>query len=93
MKTMMIFPVFLAGCAAAPVAPPVAVPVYLPCVKSVPVRPAYEFGKLTVAAGDGEKILALARDYPRGRKYEGELEAVIEGCNVAQPSPPTAQKQ
>ena len=76
-----IFAVLLAGCASAPPAPVEAlVPVYVSCVTAVPPRPDYEFGKLTLAASDGEKILALARDWPRGRKYEGELEAVIEGC-------------
>jgi len=25
-------------------------------------------------------VLALARDWPRARKYEGELEAVVAGC-------------
>lgn len=63
-----------------PVAQEVQIPVYTSCVKSTPARPDYEFSKLTPAASDGEKVLALARDWPRGRKYEGELEAVIEGC-------------
>lgn len=54
--------------------------VLVPCVGAVPVRPDCEFAKLTPAATDGEKVLALARDWPRTRKYEGELEAVIEGC-------------
>ena len=29
---------------------------------------------------DGEIVLALARNWARGRKYEGELEVVIAGC-------------
>ncbi|MET3135277.1 hypothetical protein AAKU55_005585 [Oxalobacteraceae bacterium GrIS 1.11] len=92
--TMPLLAVLLAGCAGAPPAiQEVKVPVFVPCVLSVPSRPDFEFGKLTLAASDGEKILALARDWPRGRKYEGELEAVIEGCNVARPSPPASQKQ
>ena len=71
----------LAGCGSAPLAPQrVEVPVFAPCVKVVPQRPAYEFDQLTPAATDGEIVLALARDWPRGRKYEGELEAVIAGC-------------
>ncbi len=71
----------LAGCASAPPAVQrVEVPVFTPCVKVVPQRPAYEFGQLTPAATDGEIVLALARDWPRGRKYEGELEAVVAGC-------------
>ena len=92
--TMLLWAVLLGGCAGAPpVIQEVKVPVSVPCVLSVPSRPDFEFGKLTLVASDGEKILALARDWPRGRKYEGELEAVIEGCNVAQPSPPISQKQ
>ena len=71
----------LAGCASAPPAPVrVEIPVFTPCVKSVPQRPAYEFDQLAPAATDGEIVLALARDWPRGRKYEGEMEAVIAGC-------------
>lgn len=81
MRTMMILALLLAGCASAPpVTQTVEVPVYTPCVKAVPVRPDYEFGKLGPAATDGEKVLALARDWPRGRKYEGLLEAALAGC-------------
>lgn len=73
--------VLLTGCASAPSVPQlVEVPVFTPCVKSVPQRPAYEFDKLTSTATDGEIVLALARDWPRGREYEGVLEAVIAGC-------------
>lgn len=71
----------LAGCASpAPMTQPVEVPVYVPCVNERPQRPAYEFDKLDAGASDGRKILALARDWARGRKYEGELEAVVAGC-------------
>lgn len=71
----------LAGCGSAPLAPQrVEVPVFTPCVKVAPKRPAYEFDQLAPQATDGEIVLALARDWPRGRKYEGELEAVIAGC-------------
>lgn len=71
----------LAGCSAAPpITQRVDVPVYTPCVKAVPVRPDYEFGKMSITDTDGDKVLALARDWPRGRKYEGELEAIIAGC-------------
>ena len=73
--------VLLTGCASAPPATvEVRVPVLVSCVTTVPARPDYEFGKLTLAASEGEKVLALARDWPRARKYEGELEAVIAGC-------------
>ncbi|MGK5049943.1 hypothetical protein [Janthinobacterium sp. RB2P8] len=71
----------LAGCASAPPAVQrVEIPIFTPCVKSVPQRPAYEFDQLAPAATDGEIVLALARDWPRGRKYEVELEAAIAGC-------------
>ena len=71
----------LAGCGSAPLAPQlVEIPVFTPCVKSMPQRPAYEFDQLTPEATDGEIVLALARDWPRGRKYEVEVEAAIAGC-------------
>ena len=71
----------LSGWGSAPLAPQrVEVPVFTPCVKVVPQRPVYEFDQLAPAATDGEIVLALARDWPRGRKYEGEMEAVIAGC-------------
>lgn len=71
----------LAGCGTAqPATQIVEVPVHTPCVKDVPPAPAYEFDKLPVDASDGAKVLALARDWVRGRKYEGELHAALEGC-------------
>ena len=72
---------FLAGCGTAP-SPTltVYVPVHTSCVKGVPPAPEYEFDKLPLDASAGEKILALARDWPRGRRYEGELVAVLAGC-------------
>ena len=71
----------LAGCASAPPAlQRVEIPVFTPCVKSVPQRPGYEFDKLPSTATDGEIVLALARDWPRGRTYEALLEAIVEGC-------------
>lgn len=39
----------------------------------------YEPDRLALAAADGDFVAARARDWPRGRKYEVELEAVIEG--------------
>lgn len=79
---VMLAAVLLTGCASPPPATQrVDVPVYVPCVKERPQRPAYEFDKLPEDASDGRKIMALARDWPRGRKYEGELEAVIAGCH------------
>ena len=79
MKWMLVL--VLAGCGSAPLAPQlVEIPVFTPCVMSMPQRPAYEFDQLTPVATDGEIVLALARDWPRGREYEGELEAVVAGC-------------
>lgn len=79
MKWMLVL--LLAGCGSAPLAPQrIEVPVFTPCVEMVPKRPAYEFDQLAPAAEDGEIVLALARDWPRGRKYEVELEAIIAGC-------------
>jgi hypothetical protein len=77
-----IFAVLLAGCAGTPrpATQIVEVPVFTPCVKTVPARPDYEFAKLSLDAADGEKVLALARDWPRAMKYGGDLEAVIAGC-------------
>jgi hypothetical protein len=72
----------LASCSAAPVpaAQIVQVPVAVSCVQRPPLRPVYEFDQLPATASDGDKILALVRDWARYRKYAGELEAVIEGC-------------
>ncbi|KAB8042540.1 hypothetical protein [Janthinobacterium aquaticum] len=73
--------VLLAGCASVPPAPVhVEVPVVVPCIGEVPQRPVYEFDQLPASAADGEIILALARDWTRGRAYEGVLEAVVAGC-------------
>ena len=89
MKWMLVL--MLAGCGSAPLAPQrVEVPVFTPCVKVVPQRPAYEFDQLAPAATDGEMVLALARDWPRGRTYESQLEAIIEGC-LSVASPPSVQ--
>ncbi|MRW89241.1 hypothetical protein GJ699_04525 [Duganella sp. FT80W] len=81
---LVIGAALLVGCAGtrAPVTQQVDVPVAVSCVKSdkVPAKPVYEFDKLTAESSDGAKVLALANDWPRARKYEGELEAVIAGC-------------
>lgn len=71
-KFTILCAVLLAGCATTPPMPiRVDVPVMVSCIGAVPVRPAYEFDKLALVATHGEKILALARDWTRGRKYEG----------------------
>lgn len=78
---LAILSVLLAGCASTPPAlQRVEVPVMVPCVGDVPQRPEYEFDRLSASATDGEIILALARDWTRGRKYESGLEAAIAGC-------------
>lgn len=79
MKWMLVL--MLVGCASAPLVPQrVEVPVFIPCVKTASQRPVYEFDQLAPSSTDGDIILALARDWPRSKKYEGELEAIIEGC-------------
>ena len=74
----------LAGCGTtpAPAIQRVDVPVPISCVKAedVPKRPDFAVEKLAPTASAGEKVLALASDWPLGRKYEGQLEAVIAGC-------------
>jgi hypothetical protein len=73
----------LSGCASAPpTTQTVEIPVYVACLKEVdvPAAPTFEFDRLQPGAADGEKILALARDWPRGRAYEAQLRAAIEGC-------------
>ena len=83
MKAMLMMAALLTGCANAPPATQtVEIPVYTPCLKEadVPAAPLYEFDRLQPGAADGEKVLALARDWPRGRKYESLLRAAIEGC-------------
>lgn len=74
----------LGGCGTtpAPATQRVDVPVPVSCVRAVdvPKRPDFAVEKLTAAASDGEKVLALASDWPRGRKYELQLEAVLAGC-------------
>ena len=90
-KLALLYVMLLAGCGSVPLAPQlVEIPVFTPCVKSMPQRPVYEFDQLTPAATDGEIVLALARDWQRGRKYESELEAIIEGC-LSVASPPSVQ--
>lgn len=78
----------LVGCASAPpTTQRVEVPVITPCVMTVPARPAFEFDQLPLTASEGEKVLALARDWVRGRKYEVQLEAVVAGCAGSESDP------
>ena len=52
------------------------------CIDSakVPLAPPIKFSALTPAATSGDKVLALADDWLTGLTYEGQLEAVIDGC-------------
>lgn len=80
-KLALVCVILLAGCASSPPATVrVEVPVMVPCVGELPPRPAYEFDKLPTTAVDGEIVLALVRDWTRGRKYEVALETVVAGC-------------
>lgn len=80
-KLAFLCATLLAGCSTAPPAPVrVEVPVMVPCIGEVPPRPDYEFDKLPATAMSGEIILALGRDWPRGRAYEASLEAILNGC-------------
>lgn len=76
--------VLLASCSSmpAPATRRVDVPVAVSCVKAsgVPKRPEYDVEKLVPSSSDGDKVLAFARDWPVGRKYEDLLEAAIAGC-------------
>jgi len=77
----IVLMVLLAGCGTAPPATQIVeVPVHTSCVKDLPARPEYEFDKLSLDAPAGEMVLALARDWPVGRRYEGLLEAALAGC-------------
>ncbi|MCX7289580.1 hypothetical protein [Janthinobacterium sp.] len=79
MKRMLLL--LLAGCGSAPLTQQrVEVPVFTSCVKGHIPRPADEFDKLTSTATDGEIVLALARDWIRGRQYEGQSEVALSGC-------------
>jgi hypothetical protein len=75
-----LLPIVLAGCASHPVTQVVKVPVYTPCVKAVPAKPVLASRGLAPDASDGEKVLAITRDLLASLKYEGVLEAVVEGC-------------
>lgn len=77
---ILLITALLAGCSSVPVTTEVKVPVRVECVKEAPVRPSYETESLPKEASDGQKVLALVRDWVRSRKYEGSLEAVVEGC-------------
>lgn len=73
----------LAGCGSAkPATQTVYVPVRTPCVRAedIPARPTFAVEQLSANATDGDKVVALARDWPAGRKYEDSLAAALAGC-------------
>lgn len=71
----------LTGCATTRQEPQVIkVPVVISCITDAPKRPEYETETIADTAPDGQKILALLRDWVKSRKYEGQLEATVEGC-------------
>jgi hypothetical protein len=87
LKALFYFMLFwliymLSGCATDQKIQRVEVPVIVPCVKSVPAKPDFETAHLLKTSSEGEKFLALARDYVRARIYEGGLEATIAGCRT-----------
>lgn len=77
---LALFALVGAGCATKQATVEVKVPVHVPCVKAVPERPAFAALTLPPDASEGEKVLALARDTLLHFKYEGQLEAVVAGC-------------
>lgn len=77
---LLVLIVSLAGCATTSATQKVDVPVYVSCVTQVPVKPDYETKHLSKLSTDGEKIVALAKDWAYSRGYEANLEAVIQGC-------------
>ena len=81
-KTIILLVVaLLAGCATTHQEPQVVkAPVVVSCITDTPKRPEYETETISDTAPDGQKILALLRDWVKSRKYEGQLEATVEGC-------------
>lgn len=71
----------LAGCLHTPTVPDVVrVPVRVPCITSVPVRPALAADAELAALDDYALVISLARDRRLRQGYEAELEAALEGC-------------
>ncbi len=77
--------VSLVGCATAPpVIDPtiqkVMVPVSVPCKIEIPVKPIYNFDKITPSKTLYEKVQALLADRDLSKGYEGELEIALISC-------------
>jgi hypothetical protein len=60
--------------------PPVSVPIAVPCIKSVPTRPALVSDAELAVMSDGQLVLALRRLELILLDYTAELEAVISSC-------------
>lgn len=80
----LILPVglLLSACTTPPVTQRVEVPIAVSCIKKqqLPERPKYESYHLAPDATDGDKVLAVTRDWLRSRPYEATLEAISTGC-------------
>jgi len=90
----------LAGCTTAP-APEqkiitVEKPVATPCIKRVPERPVYGYGKGEKPESDGQQALLLIQDFERAEQYgvawEAAAAACIIGGNASAASPAAAGK-
>lgn len=68
----------------------VRVPVPVPCVKAEdrPTRPQLRTDGEILALDDYKRTLAMWEDRRTRQAYEGELEAVVEGCSRIPEGPP-----
>lgn len=74
---------FLAGCATDQHKPQLGefkLPVSVPCVESVPVKPAFKTDEELKAMDDYRLSNTLLFERVTGQIYMGELEAVVAGC-------------
>lgn len=75
----------LAGCSLFHRADPKPVYVTVPCLKDVPVKPIYLFGKGAKPASDTEAARLLAKDWEEADLYGTAWEAAAAGCLVIPP--------
>jgi hypothetical protein len=79
MKSLLFLPlVLMAGCACKPVT--VQVKVAVPCIETVPVRPALVTDAELATMGEGQMVLALDAHRIIVMLYVAELETVVHGC-------------
>lgn len=82
--TFVIAALYVSGCTALPEKPPtiteIKIPVAVSCIESVPQKPAFKSDVELRALDDYQVTLSLLKDRAERMIYEGELEAVIEGC-------------